>query len=602
MKNVVIDYETYYDKDVNVVDQGNANYSRDSDAYIVSVEVEGEAAECGTLAEMGDKLNNLQADSTVRPVAANSNFDQAFFEKYHKPFVLPWHCILDQSVFHQFPRNLVGLAKCVLGRPVDKSMRDRMKGVHYETLPEAEQNKVQEYCLNDSVVEGECFRALGPMSAFEEKVALHTRLQSRRGVFIDTDLVDHDKTRIEAMRFEAFQAIPWHNDAKPLSYQALSKYCGHQGIPVPKSTAKTDAACEELMTDNSALAEVIGHMRRFRRANTVLTKIESLHARITDEDILPLEMLYCGAPHTRRWSSKGFNIQNLDKEPLVTNPVAVKAGAKPETIWSRNWVKPRPGKIFYCVDYAQIEPRVLNWLVRNEEMMEALRHGFSYYEAYLRSIKQEKRVGWSGQAGTLKKEIGVERYTKVKNESLGCGYGMGADRYTGYAHVEMDEAEQVIQTFRACNPKITAFWKRLDSVIASAARDKTKSFSIDLPSGDTLQYFTVRPKAGGRYEGFVTKTDFGFQSHQPRLWGGTLTENVTQRTARDIMANAIVNLEAAGFPVVFSVHDEVILELDSDASLDEAVKEAEKILLTPPDWASDLPLGIEGSTATAYTK
>jgi DNA polymerase len=179
---------------------------------------------------------------------------------------------------------------------------------------------------------------------------------------------------------------------------------------------------------------------------------------------------------------------------------------------------------------------------------------------------------------------------------------MGADRYTGYAHVEMDEAEQVIQTFRACNPKITAFWKRLDSVIASAARDKTKSFSIDLPSGDTLQYFTVRPKADGRYEGFVTKTDFGFQSHQPRLWGGTLTENVTQRTARDIMANAIVNLEAAGFPVVFSVHDEVILELDSDASLGEAIKEAEKILLTPPDWASDLPLGIEGSTATAYTK
>ena len=99
MKNVIIDYETYYDNDVSVVGQGNANYSRDADAYIVSVEVEGEAAECGTLAEMGDKLNNLQADSTVRPVAANSNFDQAFFEKYHKPFVLPWHCILDQSVF-----------------------------------------------------------------------------------------------------------------------------------------------------------------------------------------------------------------------------------------------------------------------------------------------------------------------------------------------------------------------------------------------------------------------------------------------------------------------------------------------------------------------
>jgi DNA polymerase bacteriophage-type len=602
MKNVVIDFESYYDKEINVVDQGVPNYVRDTDAYIVSVEIEGEAAMCGTLKELEEVCTNLAADATVRPIAANSNFDQALWEKYNKPFKLPWHCVLDQSVFHQFPRNLGGLAKCALGRPVDKSMRDKMKGVRYETMPEKEQLAMQNYCLNDAEVEAECFRKLGPMSAFEERVALHTRLQSRRGVFIDTELVDRDKTRISAMRFEAFKAIPWHADAKPLSYPQLVKYCAKMGIPVPKSTAKTDEACEEMMTDHPLLSEVIGNMRRFRRANTLLTKVESLLARVTDAGILPLEMLYCGAPHTRRWSSKGFNIQNLDKEPLVVNPIAVKGGAAPETVWSRNWVKPRPGKIFYCVDYAQIEPRVLNWLVRNEEMMEALRHGFSYYEAYLRSIKQEKRVGWSGQAGTLKKEVGVAKYTKVKNESLGCGYGMGADRYTGYAQVEMDEAKQVIQTFRACNPKITAFWKRLDSIIASAARDKTKSFSIDLPSGDTLQYFNVRPKSGGGMEGYVTKTDFGYQSHQPRLWGGTLTENVTQRTARDIMAHAIVNLEAAGFPVVFSVHDEVILELDDDAGKDDAVREAEIILKTPPEWAADLPLGTEGSFATAYTK
>src|ERR1019366_1649052 len=124
--------------------------------------------------------------------------------------------------------------------------------------------------------------------------------------------------------------------------------------------------------------------------------------------------------------------------------------------------------------------------------------------------------------------------------------------------------------------------------------------SIDMPSGDSLQYFTVRVAAGG-YEGYVTKGDFGYQSHQLRLWGGTLTENVTQRMARDIMANAIVNLETAGLPVVFSVHDEVILELDDDSSKNEAVREAEIILKTTPEWASDLPLGIEGSFATAYT-
>jgi DNA polymerase bacteriophage-type len=601
MKNVIIDWESYYDKDINVVDQGVANYCRDTEGYIVSVEVEGEQAVCGTREEMLPMLEQLSKDPTARPVAANSNFDQGLSEKYGIKFQQEYFCILDASVFHQFPRNLGGLAKCVLGRPVDKSMRDKMKGVRYETMPETEQIKVQEYCLGDSVVEGECFRKLGPMSAFEERVALHTRLQSRRGVFIDTELVDRDKTRISAMRFEAFKAIPWHADAKPLSYPALVKYCNAAGLPVPKSTAKTDEATDDLMTDNPALAEVIGHMRRFRRANTVLTKIEALRARVTDNDILPLEMLYAGAPHTRRWSSKGVNVQNLDREPLVTNPIGVKGGASPETVWSRRWIKPRPGKIFWIGDFAQIEPRCLNWLVNNEEMMVALRSGYSYYEAYVRSAHQEKRVGWSGTPGTLKKEVGIARYTKIKNESLGAGYGMGATKYMTYANVEAAEAEEVIKGFRASNPKITAFWRRLDNMISSAARDKNKHLCIDMPTGDTLQYFNVRPSKKG-YEGFTVKSDYGFQSLQPRLWGGTLTENVTQRCARDVLANAVVKLEDAGLPVLFTSHDEVVLELDKDASLDEAVKEAEQILTTPPEWAEGLVLGVEGGLAESYTK
>ena len=599
MKNAVIDFESYYDKEINVVDQGVVNYCRDTEAYIVSIEIDGEAAMCGTLKEIEEVCTNLAADPSVRPVAANSGFDQALWEKYWPAFKKPWHCILDQSVFHQMPRNLAGLAKVLLGQHVDKTLRDKMRGQRYEDLPAVEQVKVQEYCLNDSVVEAECFRKLPPMSAFEERVALLTRMQNRRGVFIDTELVARDKTKIEQMRFEAFKSIPWHEDAKPLSYPALVKYCGVKNLPVPKTLAKTDEDTDDLMSDNPELAQVIGHMRRYRRANTILTKIEALKRRITGQDVLPLELLYCGAPHTRRWSAKGFNIQNLDKEPLIITPAVDDKPAV--SVWSRNWIKPRPGKIFYVADYGQIEPRCLNWLVGNDEMMEALRHGFSYYEAYLRAAKQEKRVGWTGAPGTLKKEVGIAKYTKVKNESLGCGYGMGAERYMSYAGVEMLEAEMVVRGFRNNNPKITAFWRKLDSLIASAARDKSKHLSIDMPTGDALQYFTVRPIKRG-YEGFATKGDFGFQSRQGRLWGGTLTENVTQRMARDVLANAVVNLEDAGIPVLFTSHDEAILEIDDDASKDEAVAEANQILQQTPEWASGLVLAIEGNLATEYTK
>jgi DNA polymerase len=193
------------------------------------------------------------------------------------------------------------------------------------------------------------------------------------------------------------------------------------------------------------------------------------------------------------------------------------------------------------------------------------------------------------------------RFATAASIVSNCGYGMGATKYTSYAHVEMEEAEAVIKGFRANNPKITQFWRRLDNLISSAARDKSKHLSIEMPTGDTLQYFTVRPKKGG-YEGFVTKGDFGFQSLQPRLWGGTLTENVTQRMARDILAEAVVNLEDAGIPVVFTSHDEAILEIDDDASKDEAIAEANQILKKTPAWAEGLVLDVEGNLATEYTK
>lgn len=353
-----------------------------------------------------------------------------------------------------------------------------------------------------------------------------------------------------------------------------------------------------MVSTHPELNAVLGSMRRFRRANTMLKKVETLRERLTPDNILPLDLLYCGAPHTRRWSSKGFNVQNLDKEPLIVNPLTG------ESVWTRNWLIPRLGHIFLIYDFSQIEPRCLNWLVENEEMMAAMRNGFSYYEAYVIAARQQKRVGWSGTPGTLKKEVGVARYTKIKNESLGCGYGMGWKKYMTYANVEEEEAKQVITGFRANNPKITAFWCKLQDLIVRCVLKKEKGLALQLPTGEHLKYFGIRPyvrEAKAGYEGYVIRGDLTHNSHQPRLWGGVLTENVTQRMARDVLANAIINPEDAGLRVAWHCHDEVILEVPLD-SKDEAKAEAYRILTTPPAWAPDLPLGVEGEFAECYVK
>jgi DNA polymerase len=261
--------------------------------------------------------------------------------------------------------------------------------------------------------------------------------------------------------------------------------------------------------------------------------------------------------------------------------------------------------MYLVLDFSQVEPRCLNWLVGNEEMMEALRHGFSYYEAYCAFAR-----GWKGAPGTLKSELGLTRYTLLKNECLGLGYGMGVDRFIEYAAengntIPAAEAKPVVDGFRERNKKIVQFWRKLDNLIISAARDKSKQLDITMPSGDLLKYFSVRNKRGGGYEGYTIKGDFSGKNKQFNLWGGTLTENVTQRMSRDILAESVVRLEDSGVPVAFHSHDEVILVVDAtedEKRREEIKREAEQIMLITPDWCAGLPLGVDGNFCDRYTK
>lgn len=115
-----------------------------------------------------------------------------------------------------------------------------------------------------------------------------------------------------------------------------------------------------------------------------------------------------------------------------------------------------------------------------------------------------------------------------------------------------------------------------------------------LPSGRFLAYhqpwvqIEERPWGGmgfslyfkGTKEG---KANFGICS----TWGGTLAENVVQAAARDLLAYALINLEAAGYPIVLHVHDEVIAEVDAGFG---SVEEFEAIMATVPDWAAGWPV------------
>lgn len=610
MSQFVVDYETYYKKGkVSVTDQGLDNYIRDSYAYLVSV-VNDTTRFVGSPKEALDKFPQaFWEDPQNGFAAANSNFDRAWSQHcMGVKFTREWECVLDKGAGVQCPHHLKGVVKATLGRAVDKSLRDGMNGVHWDELSEAEKQAMKGYCLQDSIDAWEAYKKLPPLSLVEQKLAEHTRRINRRGVYVDTQVLEDHKAILQAARHKAFHSIPWSQSDKPLSSIALARWCNLKGIPVPESVAKTDEVCTELMTAHPALNEVIGTLRLYRRTNTMIEKINSVMDRLRPDGTIPLEFIYCGARHTRRWSCRGVNVQNLDRDPIllpydsqfVSDELQKKYGIEKDgkkylSIWSRHWVIPPPGKLFLVLDYAQIEPRCLNWLVGNEALLELIRNGYSVYEAYARVAKN-----WTGDKGTLKKELGVAKYTLIKNEVLGLGYGMGASRYCDYANVDAVTAETTVTQFRARNPRITAFWRSLDESIRTAARSANHELKIRMPSGEYLHYFHVRSSDGG-HEGFMMRGDFSHASKQSRLWGGTLAENVTQRMARDVLGNAVVSLEDAGFDVAFTSHDEGILEVDKD-NREDAKAEAVQIMTRVPAWCKGLPLAVEGDFCKRYTK
>ena len=90
--------------------------------------------------------------------------------------------------------------------------------------------------------------------------------------------------------------------------------------------------------------------------------------------------------------------------------------------------------------------------------------------------------------------------------------------------------------------------------------------------------------------------------HRFAVWANghaRVVSNCTQAIARDLLAHAMVNLEAVGYPIVFHVHDEAVMEVPIGQG---SVEEACRIMAIPPDWAQDLPLRADGEEMEFYRK
>lgn len=196
-----------------------------------------------------------------------------------------------------------------------------------------------------------------------------------------------------------------------------------------------------------------------------------------------------------------------------------------------------------------------------------------------------------------------------------CGYGggVGALKAMG-AKMPEEEMQPLVDAWRAANPNIVAFWSALDRAARTVIRRKTSAhvgkvtlywqddkMFMRLPSGRNLCYqsphFTEN-RFGNDAIGYYAPNAAG-QMVVQETFGGKLAENATQAIARDILAHALLTLEKNGYPVIFHVHDEAVIEMPIGQG---ALEEACRLMAIAPDWAKDLPLRADGYECVYYQK
>ena len=323
-------------------------------------------------------------------------------------------------------------------------------------------------------------------------------------------------------------------------------------------------------------------------------------------------------------SGRGIQLQNLPQNHIATLDEArelVKMGCfdmiealygnTPDILSQliRTMLIPKDGCEFIVADFSAIEARVLAWLAGEQWRLDAFVRGEDIYCA---SASQMFGVP------VVKHGINGELRQKGKVAELACGYGGGAGALISMGALDMglkeDELPDIISSWRDANPEIVKFWYAVEKAAIETVKNHTDrtvgrigfQFSantlwIVLPSGRRLAY--IKPKLQPNRFGRMALTFEGLGANNKwtrgETYSGKLTENITQATARDLLAEAMRRMELAALGIVGHVHDEVILEVPKGQY---TVDDVCNIMNRNPAWADGLPLSSAGYTGNYYFK
>ena len=480
-----------------------------------------------------------------------------------------------------------------------------------------------DYCAQDVRTEMALGAVLRPLEDVEQAVWTLTQRINTRGVPVDPRELQNAVLAVNRAQDTIDRECLELTGCKPSERAKLLAWLNEQGAGLDDLTAET--VSKMLQCSIHTRVKKALELRQDGSQTSVAKYAKMLE--VQREGRIRNTLVYHGAS-TGRWASRGgLNLQNIarptlsDEEierciPRVFDQATGSMGELSSLV--RSGIKAPSGKTFVDVDFSSIENRVGVWLANQNDKVEMFRKGLDEYKMF--ASQSLYRVPYE--------EVTKDQRQVAKSAVLGAMFGQGAKGLVRYAEgmgVKLDEpqAKSAVDNYRTSYAKVKELWGMCESASIQAVENPGSPFAaggkiilkcakgalwMRLPSGRLICW--QRPELellatpwGSEKLGVTVHSQNTFTRQWTRnaIIGSSIFQSAVQGAARDFLAVAMLNLDKAGYEVINSVHDEVLL-LVEEQNGESAMADVVKIMTTPPSWAPDFPLAAEGWHGKRYRK
>ena len=655
-----IDLETF--SDIDISKSGVYKYA-ESDRFeilLFGVSIDGGPVQVYDLAcgdQIPDEILSALADESVTKWAFNASFERIclsnWLKRSHPEYFLgysipedpagqylnpeSWKCTMIWSAYMGLPLSLEGVGAVL--KLQNQKLKERKDLIRYfctpcrptkanggraRNLPQHDSEKwmrFKEYNLRDVEVETDIKKRLAkyPVPDFIwDEYHLDQEINDR-GIALDMNVVrnaisfdGHSRETLTA----SMQAITGLEN--PNSVQQMKEWLTDHGM---EADALDKKAVKELIRNSDNQTVQTALMLRQQLAKSSVKKYQAMQNAFCRDGRAHGMFQFYGANRSGRWAGRLIQLQNLPQNHLPDLDQArqyvidgdyemleLLYDSVPAVLSEliRTAFIPRPRYKFIVSDFSAIEARVLAFLAGETWRSKVFAEGKDIYCASA-----------SQMFGVPVEKHGINSHLRQKGKiaelALGYGGSVGALKSMGALDMGLSEEElqPLVNSWRASNPMITAFWWDVDRAVKTAITQriptevrsirffyKSGMLFIQLPSGRRLSY--VKPRIGINQFGgeSVTYEGVGTTKKWERIesYGPKFVENIVQAINRDILCHAMKTLRHCF--IVGHVHDELIIECSPGVDLKAVCEQMGQ----SPEWMPDIQLRADGYETQWYRK